>query len=237
MATDSKNAPTFRAPLVDVAAVKAFLASHPTFLADHPELLQALAPPSAKRGDNVLDMQHFMVERLQRDIARLKSLQGELIKVGQSNLSSQAQIHSAVLALLEARTFEHSIEVIAKDFVRHLEVDTVAIAIEAAVPTNAKRARGVRMIETGTVERLIGKREIVLRDEVEAEGLLYGRAAGAIRSDALLRLALGPLAPHGLLALGSRVPRRFHAGQGTELLCFLARVVARSIKTWLDLPG
>ena len=237
MATDSKNAPAVRDPLVDVTKVKAFLASHPTFLADHPELLQALAPPSAKRGDNVLDMQHFMVERLQRDVARLKTLQGELIKVGQSNLSSQAQIHSAVLALLEARTFEHLIEIIAKDFVRHLEVDAVGIAIEAAVPTSSKRARGVRVIETGTVERLIGKREIVLRDEVEAEGLLYGRAANAIRSDALLRLGLGPLAPHGLLALGSRIPCRFHAGQGTELLCFLARVVARSIKTWLDLPG
>jgi uncharacterized protein YigA (DUF484 family) len=28
----------------------------------------------------------------------------------------------------------------------------------------------------------------------------------------------------------------FHSGQGTELVCFLARVIERSIRAWLDLP-
>ncbi|MSP51798.1 MAG: DUF484 family protein [Alphaproteobacteria bacterium] len=236
MVSDSKNAPTARAASVArSAAVKAYLEKHPTFLVDHPELVQSLAAPVTSCGDNVLDMQRFMVERLQHEVRRLKSLQDELVKVGESNLASQTQVHDAILALLEARTLEHQIEIATNDFTRHLAVDAICIAIEASVP--GKRGRGVRIIEIGTVNRLLGESAIILREDVEAEGMLYGKAAKAIRSDALLRLTLGPLGPHGLLALGARDKRRFQPDQGTELLSFLGHVVTRSLKTWLDLPG
>ena len=56
-------------------------------------------------------------------------------------------------------------------------------------------------------------------------------------SAALLRLKVSPEAPAGLLAIGARRAGKFHAGQGTELLGFLAKSLAVVIAGWLDLPS
>jgi hypothetical protein len=40
-----------------------------------------------------------------------------------------------------------------------------------------------------------------------------------------------------MLAFGSREPDLFQQGHGTELISFLARVVERCIRSWLDLPA
>ena len=74
------------------------------------------------------------------------------------------------------------------------------------------------------------------RDNPEAASWLYGPAASLVRSDALARLDFGPTAPAAMLALGSREPDKFQPHQGTELLQFLAGVLGRAVRTWLDLP-
>ena len=65
MASDAKNAPALTDPRLSAAEVRGFLKSNPDFLAENAELLQILLPPTNQQGDNVLDMQQFMVERLQ----------------------------------------------------------------------------------------------------------------------------------------------------------------------------
>ena len=52
-----------------------------------------------------------------------------------------------------------------------------------------------------------------------------------------MRLKISPMAPTGLLALGSRDIGRFTPGQDTELLGFLAKVLECTARSWLDLPG
>jgi hypothetical protein len=62
------------------------------------------------------------------------------------------------------------------------------------------------------------------------EGLLaflFGEAAGAIRSSALV--PLGSREPHGVLALGSHDPNRFHEGQGTVYLTRLGELLAAAL--------
>ena len=44
-------------------------------------------------------------------------------------------------------------------------------------------------------------------------------------------------APPGLLCIGTRRSGKFHPGQGTELLGFLARSLGITIAAWLDLPA
>jgi hypothetical protein len=51
-----------------------------------------------------------------------------------------------------------------------------------------------------------------------------------------VRLRFNSQTPAGLLALGSRQEEKFHPGQGTELLQFLARALERCVRAWLDLP-
>ena len=64
---------------------------------------------------------------------------------------------------------------------------------------------------------------------------LFGSAAGLVRSQALLRLDVSEHAPVGLLCIGTRRSDKFHPGQGTELLSFLARVTELTFAAWLDL--
>ena len=56
----------------------------------------------------------------------------------------------------------------------------------------------------------------------------------AIGSEACLALDLGPEGPRAALLLGSRDPDQFAPGQGTELMEFLAGVLARALRRWLD---
>ena len=58
-----------------------------------------------------------------------------------------------------------------------------------------------------------------------------------MRSDALIRLTVGRSAPPALLVFGTRHPGYFNAGQGTELLSFLARVIEHCLRLWLGLKA
>ena len=58
-----------------------------------------------------------------------------------------------------------------------------------------------------------------------------------MKSQALARLHASRRSPAGLLALGSRDPEKFHSGQASELLTFLARTLERLIRGWLHLPA
>ena len=70
--------------------------------------------------------------------------------------------------------------------------------------------------------------------DMPGDALLFGGAAGLVRSQALLRLRFGRESPTGLLCVGTRKPGRFHPGLGTELLGYLGRVVGIAVGLWLN---
>src|SRR5262249_30347119 len=210
---------------ITAAQVIDYLKRHPTFLLRHAELLESQAVPGRSR-DGVVDLQQFMVEKLRRDLSRLRGLQDELVANSRDNLSTQDRIHKAALVLLSAESFEHLIEIVTTDLAVLLDVDAVALCVEATDIALPRSVEGVHIIERGRVDGLLGQgREVLLRDESDGDEGVFGPAAGLIRSDALIRLAVGDKVPPGLLAFGTRHPGYFNAGQGTELLGFLARVL------------
>ena len=219
--------------------VAAYLRRHPDFLASRPDLVTVLAPPERELGDGVVDMQRFMVERLRSDVARLKLVQRKLISTSRNNLTSQGRVHTAVLALLGATSFEHLIAVITDELTMLLDIDAVGLCVEssqhggAQLPSNTA---GVQMLEPGSTDELLGNANVLLRSDVIGDLALFGpQAASLVRSDALVRLKVSRHAPAGLLALGARRPGIFHPGQGTELLVFLGQVIEHVIRAWLDL--
>ncbi|MBI3516083.1 MAG: DUF484 family protein [Proteobacteria bacterium] len=235
---------TTKSPELAAADVAAYLRRHPDFLINRPELLAVLAAPAREMGDGVVDLQRFMVERLRTDVARLKLVQRKLVATSRANLQNQTRVHSAVIAMLAATTFEHLITVVTEELTLLLDIDAVGLCIETAPakarlgPNAAALAAGVQVLEPGSVDELIGTgHDVLLRSDVVGDAALFGAAAaGLVRSDALVRLKVSSAAPIGLLALGARKPGVFHPGQGTELLTFLAQVIEHSIRAWLDLP-
>jgi len=216
--------------------VELYLRAHPEFLVEHPDLIHLLTPPESKRGDGIVDMQRFMLERVRGDLVKLQTQQNEILATSRSNLTSQGRIHGSILRMLEARTLEELIEIITTDMAAKLDVDTVALAFEALdrLPPGGNRGT-LKIVARGAIDRFMGgTKEIVLLPEVTADPALFGGAATLVRSQALLRLQLRREAPLGLLAFGSRTAGKFHPGQGTELLGFLAKAVELCIRGWLD---
>lgn len=218
--------------------VAAFLDRHPEFFAEHPDLLDSLSAPAPENGDGVINLQRFLVERLRQQLADAQRAHDSLIAVGRANLTIQARVHRAVLALLSARSFEHLIETVATDLTMILDLDAVALGVEQGVEELPPvRLDGLVQLEPGTVDELIGRgRTVTLVDRTDGQGALFGAAASLISSQALIRLQVSRKTPPALLALGSRRVKQFHDGQRTELLTFLARALERSIRAWLNLP-
>jgi uncharacterized protein len=224
---------------VGEAEVRAYLKAHPDFLIHNPEFLTLLTPPALQRGDQVVDMQSFMLQRQRQEFDKLQRQHGELIGTSRANLASQARVHSAALALFGARSFEQLIQTVTTDLAVMLDADVATIGVESAEPMKPKlRNQGVQILKPGTVEDLFGPdRDVLLFDEVEGDPMLFGDGAGLVRSAALLRLRVSAKSPAGLIAIGTRSAGKFHASQGTELLNFLGRAVAITIAQWLDLPA
>jgi len=226
-------------PLLDAIEVTNYLRRHPEFLIEHPEALDALTPPKLDRGERVVDMQHFMLQHQRSEMTRLKTQQRALIATSRANLAIQARVHSAVLALLAASSFEQLIQIVTTDLAVLLDADVVTIAVERAGPSRPKLPHhGVQVLRAGTVDAVLGAdRDVVLQADTHGDPTLFGDGAGLVRSAALLRLSVSVAAPAGLLCIGTRRPGKFHAGQGTELLGFLARALGITIAAWLDLPA
>lgn len=233
---DRETAPRQRSTGPSADEVETYLRDHPDFLVDHPDLANLLVPPDAKRGQGIVDLQRYMLERVRGDLSKLQMQQNEILSTSRSNLTTQNRIHASVLAMLGATTLEHLIEIIGTDIAVHLEVDAVALGFEAMdrLPAGGNRT-SLRILPKGAVDRVLGtNKDVALIADADPDAQLFGSATTLVRSQALLRLQLRRDAPIGILAFGSRTAGKFHPGQGTELLTFLGKVVELTFRGWLD---
>ena len=219
--------------------VLAYLRRHPDFLDRHPEALSLLRAPARDIGEGVHDFQHFQIERLRRELARVNLDHRTLIAASRGNLASQGRTHKAAIAILAASSFEQLLQTVTTDLAVLLDVDVVTVGVESsAAPAGRLGVHGIHLLKSGSIDALIGpERSVLLRDDAPGDPVLFGGAAGLVRSQALLRLGFGRGSPAGLLCVGTRQAGRFHPGLGTELLSFLARVIGITISQWLNPPG
>jgi len=213
-----------------------WLRENPNFLRSHPEACDLLSPPRQHKGKGIVDFQSYMVQRLRTDRESIIEEAREIIETSRANMSNQARVHSAILMMLEAQSFEDFINVITMDFAALLDIDIVALIVEANGDTVPHiNLNGVHAVSGGTISLLMKDSRVVL--EANTKGLedIYGGGAGLVRSQALLRLTVAPGGPSAMLAFGSRDPDMFQAGQGTELIVFLGNAVERCFRAWLDI--
>lgn len=242
-----------------------YLVRHPDFLTRHPEVLKKLKVPgrfserfseqSASHSDDapsehddlasgegdqaVLDLQQFVVGRLQKDLESSRRDQQKLAQSVRESHAFQARIIGAVQALLSAPSFEDFIHRLTHEAGMHLKLDAVVLNMEAAdLAVPGLKTSGVQLLPYGYVDAVLGpKNKLLIDDEPTPDPALFGAAVGLVRSQALLRLAISPKAPAGLLALGSRLPKAFeHPAHHQALLLFFAQAVQHLFRTWLHLP-
>lgn len=219
--------------------VLVYLAQNPDFLKTTPEAADLLVPSKDKKnGRKVADFQYYLVEKARADKANVEKQTQDIIETARSNMHNQTRMHSAVLKLLEAESFQDFIHIITMDLNAILNVDLTCLVIESdASHAAALNLNGIRIVPEGTISAWMGAKEHILESDIYGVEEIYGGGAGLVRSQALLRIDVSAMTPPAILAFGSRDPNTFQAGQGVELISFLTRVIERSMRAWLNVPG
>lgn len=229
--------------------VRDWLLAHPQFLQQHPEVLLTLAPPAEQHGGNVLDFQHHMLGHLQDHLRQVKERYEGLIVASRDNMSTQSQVHQAVLGLVRAADLEHLLQMLTQDLVQLFDLDIVRLALESPVAEyyatqySEPDSSGFSFIEPGMVDAVLGiGQEICLIADLQQEmseplRQIFADCIGLVRSCVLLRMALPGSHREALLVFGVRHEGRFHPHQGVELLQFLARVVEYKLDHCLQREG
>ena len=200
---------------IDGEDVAAFLRANPAWLRDNPELYRVLQPPERHHGEQLADHMAAMLARerahAQAECARADSV----LAAGRAAAGLARRVEEAVLALIRAAD---PAEFVRTDLPALLDIDAASLVGDLGGDTGDA---GTRLVARGTVTRLLGRRDVVFRDQPADAAMLHGAAAPLARVDALVRAG-----PNCLLALASRDRSRLHPGQGVRSLAFLGRAVA-----------
>ena len=216
--------------------VIAFLRSNPHFLENNPDICDLLLPPATVKGKGLADFQSYMIERLKADKAEFVENTREIIANARSNMNNQQRIHKAVLRLLEANSFDDFIHCITMDLSTLLDVDISVLVVES----NGRdiphiHHNGIRVLPPGTVNKWMKSKNVMLQDNISGIEAIYGGGAALVCSQILLRVDISMNTPPAILAFGSRDPNMFHDSQATDQILFLARVIERCFRSWLNL--
>lgn len=218
--------------------VIAFLRENPNFLKDNPQVCDLLLPPETVQGKGLADFQSYMIERLKADKEEVIESTREIVENARSNMNNQQRIHMGVLRVLEATHFDEFIHCITMDLAATLDVDISVLVIEASgTDIPHIHQNGIRILPEGTINEWMNGKSILLQDNISGIEAIYGGGAALVRSQILLRVDISMDTPPAILAFGSRDPNMFHEGQATDQIIFLARVIERSFRSWLNIAA
>lgn len=226
--------------------LKGEILKDPALILDDPDLMRALLNSSDDaKGDNVVDLRGAFVARLEERLVRLEDTHRTVIAAAYENLAGTNQIHRAILALLDADSFDEFLQAIKKDVANILAVDVIRLCLEsdkadggtAIGPDGPLKSTVIALPVNGvsayiTNGRSTAARPVTLRTVNDAKDAVFGNG-NSIQSEAILRLDLGSGSLPGLVAFGSADPKRFSADQGTELLFFFAQILERVLRRWV----
>lgn len=214
-----------------------FLKSNPNFLKRHPEALEMMDLPQMSSTEGVADFQAHMIKRLKADKEEVLSTTKEIVETSRANMNNQQRIHKAVLRLLESTTLDDFIQSITMDLSSLLDVDISTLVVESNgqeiphVHTN-----GIRIVPEGTVDKWMNDKAVMMQSNITGIEAIYGGGATLVQSQILLRVDISLDTPPAIVAFGSRTPDMFFEGQATDQVLFLARVIERCFRVWLNLP-
>jgi uncharacterized protein len=228
------------------AGLKERILADPGIVLDDVELMRAILKAEGRGlGRKVVDLRGVLVDRLEERLDRLEDTHREVLAAAYDNVAGTAQVHRAVLALLDTEDFAGFLRVLTKDVARILQVEIIRLGLEAPA-AEAGTGLGPEPLRDVVVALPAGGAEtyatagrggpvrpVVLRGLSRASATMYGEAAGAIRAEAALLLDLGPGRLPGVLALGATEAGRFDPEQGTDLLDFFRGVFERAMRRWL----
>lgn len=208
--------------------LRARLRDNPEIVTGDPALMAAVR--DALAGESVVDLSQRARQKLERELGRVRATNTALIELAKANLAVQAQVHGAVLAVMEAESLHALDRKLSGRAAGALGVDIVRVFIEGHAPLKAGAA--IQGCAPELVDALLGdKGERLGPVDTRFADALYGPMGPGLRSEALARLEID--GRPGVLCLAARDGKAFTPDQGPDLLHFLGRALERRITPWL----
>ena len=217
-------------------AVHEYLAEHPDFFENHPNLLDTLNLPHATGGAVSLVERQVSVLR-QKDLKLEKQLK-ELIEVARANDLLSAKIHELTMQLLAAPELKSTIIALEEGMRSGFGVDQAVLLVfgDPDAFDDIDAGRFFRVIEKnadalGPFKTFLDGSSARCGQIRDAQrDFLFQDEADEVGSAALVPLGEG--AEIGFLAIGSADANRFHPGMSIDFVTRLGDLVAGALKRY-----
>jgi uncharacterized protein len=179
----------------------------------------------------VIPFEKKAVARLRERLGSAAQANEELIAFARGHSDAVASINTAVLEVIEAPSIESLFEVVTQSWPDVLGIDFAAIALRVGTHGFRADSNGIERVEAAFVDRMMAQIGCVEVRSVSGGHPLFGVSSrSVIRAEALITIDGPPPLPCGLIALGQRTQIAVESSHGSQLLIFLGRVVAATIR-------
>ncbi|GLQ36092.1 tyrosine recombinase XerC [Amylibacter marinus] len=230
-----------------LSEIRTRILADPDALLNDQEVMRALvsaSDPSA--NNNVIDLKSVVLRRLEERLDEMEGQKSTILSAAYENISTTNQVHRAILEVLGPNTFTGFLEFLRGPWAESLQVSVARLCLEAPAvpltdmpPLQREFGPGVVFLQRGEIDYYItlgrdtAARPITLRQVKKGVPKIHGVHAENIRSEALLKIDLGPGNRPGMIMLGSDNPDQFVPNMGTDLLVFYGSVFERLVQSWL----
>ena len=205
--------------------VASYLRETPEFFVRHRELAARLEIPHGRNG--TVSLVEYQVRALRREIAELHARVEALVENARRNEDRAQRVHHLALRLLEARGLDEMLAGFYESMGEEFGVDRVVVRLLRPPALGEHAGLGEFISGDETLDAIARSRIPVCGGLDEARcRALFGESAAEIASAA----AVGLEDAIGVLALGSRDPKRFGAQMGTLFLRQLAVLISRALR-------
>ena len=220
-----------KAPAGDASendAVAEYLRRNPGFLVDNPDLVVTLTPPDFRHGEDVIDMQRFMLDSLQKHIQSLTSREKKFLAIAEDRVAGFGRVQDGAILLLGTNSMRELVRAVSFDLPDLLDIEAARLYM-----VSDEASSGAHILAPDVADKLIGrKNHVALLQDSGDRRALVGMEKSDVKSMALIRLSNADKSNCGALALGSVEIDGFNSRQGTDLLSFLARVIESCMRRW-----
>ncbi len=225
------------APETEKSIVR-YLRDHPDFFERHTDLLADMVlPHDAGQAVSLIERQ---VSVLREQRSELKQRLQTLMQLAHTNEQLSERFNTLILALFDAATFDDLLKIIQDRLISDFNADAVVVRLfhnNAAAATSVAGTDSAQRSELDAFEKIIrGRRPVCGHLKPAQLNALFADQADTIASAALIPLMENKHAAtcHGILAIGSHDPKRFHPEMGTLFLSHLAYILSRILKAHLS---
>ncbi len=199
-----------------------YLAKHPDFLVRHPTTLAVLDIPHPTGEAVSLIERQVSILRTQANDYRGQLEQ--LIKVAHDNDNLSSRLHRLTLALIETRAFDEVLNTLQDELRDQFLADAVEMKLFSAEDLDAHASEAGPALFRDFIKKNRSSCGSLEKPQLD---YLFGSQAGETGSVALIPLQATPMV--GVLAIGSRDPKRFQATMSVDFLQRLAEIVSATL--------